>query len=162
MGCQTMKQSLGGDDVTMLEVFNPELPQVIDGKCYAKDTTPAVVDVITERVFVAPASYNDDGTLYAPERYKTITKPVIVEPRREVQFETPCPHLLTPSRTATLQRALKARGYYRGQVTAEMDFGTKTAIRKFQKERGTDSSYLTMQTAQLLGVIEYRRDELNG
>lgn len=144
----------------MLEVFDPELPQVIDGRCYAKDTTPAVIETQTERVLISPASYNADGTLYAPEQYRTISKQVIVKDRTELSFETPCPQLLTEERTSTLQRALKARGYYKGPITARMDFITKTAIRKFQKERGTDSSYLTMQTAQLLGVIEYHREDL--
>lgn len=144
----------------MLDVFDPDLPQVINGRCYAKDTTPAVIETQTERILVSPASYNADGTLYAPEQYRTISKQVIIEDRKELSFETPCPQLLTAERTATLQRALKARGYYYGSVTARMDYATKTAIRRFQKERGTDSSYLTMQTAQLLGVIEYHREDL--
>ncbi len=156
-----MGNSLGGADATMLDIFDPELPQVVNGRCYAKDTTPAVIETVTEEVFVAPASYNPDGSLYAPERYKTITNPVIIKDREELQFETPCPQLLTVERTSTLQRALKARGYFYGPVNGKMDFVTKTAIRKFQKERGTDSSYLTMHTAQILGVIEYHREDLD-
>ena len=53
----------------------------------------------------------------------------------------------------SLQRALKARGYFNGKLTAIMDHDTKGALRHYQAENGLDSAILSRQTAYELGLF---------
>jgi peptidoglycan hydrolase-like protein with peptidoglycan-binding domain len=58
----------------------------------------------------------------------------------------------------TLQRALKARGHYRGSVSGYIDTRTYSAIRKYQAPQGLDSSILSLAAARKLGLIAYDLD----
>lgn len=121
--------------------------------CYGQDATPAEIETVTEQVLVQPASVSLDGKVLYPAIYKTETRQEIVKERREQWFETPCDSELTPDFVASLQRALKARGLYRGPVNGEMTGRTRAAIRAYQKPQGLDSAILSKTTAQKLGLI---------
>lgn len=127
----------------------------VSGSCWEKDVTPAVVETTTEQIIVEPARYTDDGTLLSPTVYSTVTRPRIVQERREIWFETPCPFQLTPTFVASLQRALTVRGHYRGPINGMITPRTMTAIRAFQKPQGLDSSILSRDAAQKLGLISH-------
>ncbi len=135
-------------------------PDARPGACYGKDVTPAVVEVVTEQVLVEPAQFSDDGTIIKPATYQTSTHQAIVEPRKEFFFEVPCPDQFTPEFITSLQRALKARGLYRGRLSGVMDERTRRAIRKFQIPRGLNSDILTTTSALELGLLAYGRDAL--
>ena len=75
--------------------------------------------------------------------------------RRELWFETPCAPALTPEFVESLQRALKARGHFRGSVSGYIDLRTRSAIRKYQASQGLDSSILSLAAARKLGLIAY-------
>ncbi len=135
-------------------------PDARPGACYGKDVTPAVVEVVTEQELVEPARIAEDGAIIKPATYRTTTRQDIVEPRKEFFFEVPCAEVFTTEFITSLQRALKARGFYRGRVSGVMDERTRRAIRRFQIPKGLNSDILTTTTALELGLLEYGRDGL--
>jgi len=73
---------------------------------------------------------------------------------QDVEFETPCASVLTPSFIASLQRALLAREYYRGAITGKLDAPTRTAIELYQIDQNdVPTQQLTLQTTYTLGLI---------
>lgn len=133
-------------------------PNAAPGSCWGRDMTPAVVETVTEQVILQPAAIRSDGTVEAPPILRSETQQRIVRERREIWFETPCPNALTQEFTASVQRALAARGQYRGPETGQMDPRTRAAIRRFQSEQGLDSGVLSLAAARQLGLIAVRRE----
>ncbi|WP_417712988.1 peptidoglycan-binding domain-containing protein [Pseudophaeobacter arcticus] len=132
----------------------PEAPPgAPPGTCWHRNTSPAVIQTVTDQVLVTPAVVDATGQITQPAVFRTVTRQDIVQPRRDTWLETPCPEQLTPEFTASLQRALAVRGYYRGTTTGQMDRATRIAIRRYQKETGLDSSTLSLDTARQLGLI---------
>ena len=111
----------------------------------ARNVSPAVVETVTEQILVQPAEIMVDGSVTRPAVYKTETRQAIVRERVETWFETPCAAALTPEFVATLQRALKARGFYRGQISGRMDTRTRAAVRQYQAPQGLNSGILSLQ-----------------
>jgi hypothetical protein len=133
-------------------------PGAAPGTCWAQDTSPAVVETVTEQVLVSPAEVAQDGTVTRPASYRTETAQKIVQERRVTRFQVPCRSELTPEFNASVQRALKARGLYRGPITGQMDRRTRAAIRSFQKPQGFDSDILSVAGARQLGLVAVARD----
>jgi peptidoglycan hydrolase-like protein with peptidoglycan-binding domain len=66
---------------------------------------------------------------------------------------------MTPAFIASVQRALKARGYYRGPVTGALDTRTGRAIQRYQRDRGdVDSATLSLRSARDLGLVAVPRE----
>src|SRR5690606_34346221 len=59
------------------------------GTCWARHVSPATIETVTEQVRVPDAGGTAQGA-----RYRTVTHQRIVEERREIRFETPCPDAL--------------------------------------------------------------------
>jgi len=116
------------------------------GSCWVRDVSPAVIETVTDQVEVSPSVFRTD------------TVQVIVEERRELTFEVPCPVVLTPDFIRSMQRALIARGAFQGPVTGEMDAGTLLAIRRWQAARGVPSSVVSLETARMLGLVAVARE----
>ncbi|WP_281984053.1 peptidoglycan-binding domain-containing protein [Thalassorhabdomicrobium marinisediminis] len=139
-------------------------PPVVDarlGTCFARDTTPAVIETVTEQVMVQPASVRSDGTVEQPAAFRTVSRQRILRERREVEFETPCRGVMTPEFIASVQRALLARGYYRGAINGEIDARTSDAIKRFQTDQDdVPTGVLTLRSARTLGLIALPRDAL--
>lgn len=129
------------------------------GGCYGRDTTPAVIETVTEQVMVQPPSVSVDGKVQYPATYKTETRQKIIEARRDQWFETLCEAELTGDFIASLQRALAVRGHYDGPVTGQMTAKTRAAIRSYQKPQGLDSAVLSMAAARQLGLFQVERIE---
>ena len=121
--------------------------------------TPAVIETVTEQVVLQPAEVRDDGTVLEPAVYKTETRQAIVQERRVTWFETPCASAQTPDFVASVQRALKVRGLYRGPVTGTMDARTRAAVRAYQKPEGLDSGILSLAAARRLGLVAVERPD---
>lgn len=141
-----------------------ERPPVVDsaiGTCFARDTTPAIIETVTEQVMVQPAVVRTDGSVQSPAAFRTVTRQRILRERREVEFETPCNEIMTPQFVASVQRALVARGYYRGAITGVIDPRTIAAIERFQvAQNDVHTGVLTLQTARALGLVALPRDQL--
>jgi len=138
-------------------LFQPAPPGAPPGTCWGKTETPALIETVTEQVIVQPAETGADGAVVSPAVYRTETRQQIVRERRETWFETPCPEVLTPEFVASLQRALAARGLYRGAETGEMDRATRAAIRRYQAPDGVDSGILSLEAARRLGLVAMAR-----
>ncbi len=134
--------------------FRTEAPPGSDpNACYGRDVSPAVIETVTEQVMLQPAEVKTDGTVIYPAVYKTETTQRIVEERRELWFQTPCARDLTPDFVASLQRALAARGYYRGPASGDMDARTRAAVRAYQAPQGLDSGIVSSAAAKKLGLV---------
>ena len=139
-------------------------PPVVDpagAACLSRATTPAIIETVTEQVMVQPAVVDTDGTVRSPAVFRTVTRQQILRERREVEFEVPCPPLMTPEFIASVQRALKARGFYRGPTTGVLDPATSRAVQAYQVSIGdVDTGQLTLKAARSLGLVALPRDEL--
>ena len=141
-----------------------ETPITTDGagRCFAQETTPAVIETVTEQIIVQPAVLDSDGTVRSPAAFRTVTRQRILRERREVEFETLCPDALTPQFVASVQRALGARGFYRGEITGVLDTRTGRAIQTYQRQNGGhDLPVLDIETARGLGLVALSSAVLN-
>ncbi|QFT93507.1 Putative peptidoglycan binding domain protein [Roseovarius sp. THAF9] len=149
---------MSGADTKAVQRLDTPPPGAAPGTCWAQDTSPAVVETVTEQILVSPAEVADDGTVTRPASYRTETAQKIVQERRVTRFQVPCRAELTPEFNTSVQRALKARGLYRGPINGQLDRGTRAAIRRFQKPQGFDSDILSIAGARQLGLIAVARD----
>lgn len=143
--------ALGEPEVTRMTQVAP--PGAAPGTCWGKHVTPAIIETVTHQVLMQPAQVLVDGTVTQPAIYKTETLQQIVRERREIWFQTPCDDLMTPEFVASVQRALAARGLYRGAPSGEMDARTRAAVRRFQEPQGLDSGILSLAAARQLGLV---------
>lgn len=135
-------------------------PVAKPGECWDRDISPAIIETVTEQKIVTPEVRNDAGKVTTPATYSTTIRQKMVQERTEIWFRTPCPEVQTPEFIATLQRALKARGYYLLPLTGLLDAPTVEALRRFQAERGLDSPVLSLAAAQELGLISTALEDL--
>lgn len=139
----------------------PPPPGAEPGSCWGRDITPAVLETVTHQVQVDPATQDAAGKILSPATYRTETTQQIVQERAVVLFQTPCPDLIDTEFTASLQRALSARGLFEGGIDGYYDTRTQRAVRAFQMaEGGPNSGILSLQAAQMLGLVAYERDDL--
>ena len=124
-----------------------------DGTCWAHDVIPAVYETTTEQSLVTAERRDAAGNILSPASYKSVSRLRIVQDRRDIWFIGPCPDQVTAGFLATLQRALKARGYYKMPLTGLMDAGTTEALRRYQAANGLDSPLLSYAAAEHLGVL---------
>ena len=144
----------------LVRLDKPGPPQGPEGACWASDITPMVVETVTEQVVVSAEKIGPDGTVISPASYRTETHQKIVQEREEIWFRSPCPEEWTVDFVATLQRALKARGYYLLPVSGALDQPTQEAVHRFQIDRGLDSPQLSLAAAQELGIVAVDRGSL--
>jgi Putative peptidoglycan binding domain len=128
-------------------------PAAQEGACWSAEILPARIETVTAQVLDSPARTAADGTLLSPATFRTETRQKITAERRDVWLEVPCDAVLTPAFLATLQRALKARGYYEGVPTATLDDATRAAVRAWQRSLGLDTAVLSMAGARALGLV---------
>jgi hypothetical protein len=127
-------------------------PTTGKGICWADDVTPAIIETVTEQVLVRPETRGPDGAVITPAIFQSAALQRIVQDRRAVWFLTPCADVVTLEYVASLQRALKARGYYPYDITGQLDAATRRALRQFQEPLGLDSERLSLAAAQRLGI----------
>lgn len=156
--------AVGESEMIAVQATAPE--NTADGKCWGQDMTPALVETVTEQVLIRPAgpviAPSPDGaptykTVQSPAVFDTQTHQQIITPRADFWFEVPCPAQMDRAFVATLQRALKSRGLFRGVITGVMDQRTQKAVRWYQKQHGLDSTTLSLAAARQLGIIAYAR-----
>lgn len=139
-------------NIPLMHLPADKTPPEKDGVCWASDTTPAVIETITDHVLIRPERRDAVGNVTRPAEFETKTAQRLVQDREMVWFEAPCAAEMTVDFIASLQRALKARGRYLNDVTGIYDSATGEALRKLQAERGLDSPVLALETARELGL----------
>jgi hypothetical protein len=140
-------------DMGQIETFS-------DGRCFANDISPAVIETVTIQEIESPEVRNEAGQVIRPAAFRTVKRQQIVRERAGIRFETVCPQNYTVERVSTLQRALKARGFYNGPISGTLDPATGAAIQQFQRLGGPDTVLLSIDTARKLGVIAFDRAAL--
>ncbi|WP_323776150.1 peptidoglycan-binding domain-containing protein [Leisingera sp.] len=140
-----------GGDVSRAGRYAP--PGAPPGTCWSTHISPAVVETVTSQVLAQPAQTDSSGRVTRPAIFRTETRQQIVTPRRAHWIEIPCPAMMTPAFIRTIQRALTARGLYRGPVHGQMDMATRTAVQRYQAPLGLDSGTLTLTSARKLGLV---------
>lgn len=135
-------------------------PRGPDGACWAAEHMPAVYETVTEQTLVSPEVRDGQGNLLRPASYHSVSKLSQISAARDIWFRAPCPQDMTLSFIATLQRALKARGYYLAEVTGSLDAETAEALRRYQAEHGLDSAQLSLAAAKDLGLATTALNEL--
>ncbi len=124
-----------------------------EGACWAHDVIPAKFETVTDQTLVTPEVRDAGGNVTTPATYRTVSKAKMVQDRRDVWFQTPCPPDVTVDFVATLQRALLARGYYSLPLTGVMDAATTEAVRHYQADHGLDSAILSLGATKQLGLV---------
>jgi hypothetical protein len=156
MACQSapaIDLAKTSSEIAVLRLKAGEVPPPSPGKCWASDTSPAVIETITEQVQVRPERRDSAGNITQAAQFQTHTAQRMVSDRATVWFAAPCPSEITVGFVASLQRALKARGRFYAPVTGAWDDETLAALQKFQRERGLDSPVISLAAAQELGLI---------
>lgn len=156
MGCQSapsvgLAQKPG--QIAVLRLDEGESPPQEAGQCWASDTAPAVIETVTSQVQIRPEQRDAAGTITQAAQFQTRTKQRMVSDRETIWFMSPCPQTMTVAFVASLQRALKARGWYAAPVTGAWDDATLTALRTYQRSRGLDSAQISLAAAQDLGLV---------
>lgn len=136
-------------------------PQGNAGACFIQYTSPAVIETVTEQVLLQAEKRAVDvqtgqSVVISPAIYRTDTVQKIISPRRAAQIEIICQKDQSVGFTQTLQRALTARGHYRGAITGLMDQRTKNAVRRVQKSHGVNIADVTVELAESYGLIIHR------
>jgi hypothetical protein len=152
-GTQVTAPSRADLGIELMRLDKAGPPPGPEGACWASDTTPAVIETVTEQIVMTEEARDDAGRVIAPATFQTKTHQRMVQLREEVWFRAPCPSDMTVQFIASLQRAMKARGLFLGAVTGEMDAATREAVRRFQADRGLDSPTLSLAAAKELGLI---------
>ncbi len=136
-------------------------PWARPGECYNRITAPALIETITRNILVRPPRYDRDGTLKQPAAWRTETSQTILRERQSGWIRIPCRKDMVEDFTASLQRALRVRGLYRGPINGAYDTRTQRAVRRFQqKALGLDSTILSLDAARKLGLVAYDRATL--
>jgi hypothetical protein len=130
------------------------------GECWDTDVIPAVIETVTEQTRLTDEVRDPDGQLVTPASYRSVSRLRMIQDRAQVWFRVPCPEDETDEFWASVQRALKARGYFTQGLTGANDPKTAEAVRRFQSERGLDSPILSLAAAQELGLVAVPRDQL--
>ncbi|WP_298292374.1 peptidoglycan-binding domain-containing protein [uncultured Litoreibacter sp.] len=159
-GCQTT----GGPDVTRF--IKPSVIQPTDmtppssepGVCWGHEPGPEVTEIVSQTILVQEAVHDDAGKEISPAIYRKVRAPKTINDGTGRWFERVCDAQATPALIETLQRALAARGHYRGDVTGVLDGSTRRAVRAYQRVQGLDSDVLSLSAAQQLGLIEIELD----
>lgn len=131
-----------------------------EGRCFGRDITPAVIETVTAQVLDQPAVLAEDGSVVSPAVFRSEIRQEITRERQVVAFETICPPAYTVEFVQTLQRALKARGFYNGEINGLLDANTGRAIQSFQREDGPDSPLLWIATARELGIVALSPEQI--
>lgn len=132
-----------------------ERPTGPEHACWHESQRPALFETVTVQVIVTPEQRDAQGAVIRPATFRSDTQQRELRPRQTVWYRIPCRSDVDAeaSFTASLQRALKARGLYGGSVTGTMDDATETAVRRYQAANGLDSAVLSLAAAQALGLV---------
>ena len=134
---------------------------------------PAEYKTVTKRVLKTPATTR---TVTVPAEYRTIEVRKLVDPASErrvtipAEYETVikrekvgdsrlewrsilCETNTTPGVVASMQRALKSRGFDPGRVDGVLGSQTMEAVGRYQRSKGIAVGQLTIETLRSLAVL---------
>jgi len=155
----------------MLRLVLPLILSATLAACQASSPAPAVSRAEAAPLTNPPLSATE-GACWSTDRIPAVTRTVFVEvpgqtgrqpreqllrPAEDRLFAVPCPEQIDDHLVASLQRALSARGLYDGPAHGVWDAATSAAVRRYQAPQGLDSGILSLQAAQMLGLVVVSR-----
>jgi hypothetical protein len=134
-------------------------PKPRTDQCWHRMGRPALFETVTEQVLVTPEVRDATGAVITAAVFRTETRQSELRARQQVWFQIPCRADVASEAVfvASLQRALKARGLFGGEVTGAMDDATENAVMRYQAANGLESSVLSLAAAQALGLVAVPR-----
>lgn len=159
LGACTPPGASTGGKLSKFQIVQTAPVDAASGTCWGNRVSPAVIETVEREILVQPAQVSSDGRIQQPAIYRKESRQEIVQERREVWTQIVCVTAFTDDFVASLQRALAARGFYKGPASGLMDNRTRTAIRKLQSEDGFEEAVLTLATARKLGLIAVERTQ---
>ncbi len=155
--CQS-GQPAAMDMVQRGDTTQPQLAGTARAGCWATDTIPAQGEMVLDEVIITPARADAQGRLIEPAVTAWRERMIETGASEDRLFAVPCPDQMDDEFVAALQRALKVRGLFAGEVTGEMDTNTQNAIRAWQRPQGLDSNILSLEAARQLGLVALGRE----
>lgn len=146
------------DIVQRSDTVQPQLAGSAQSGCWATDAIPAQGDMVLDEVVITPARTDARGRVTEPAVTAWRERMAETDASEERLFSVPCPEQMDAEFIAALQRALKVRGLYAGDVSGEMDSDTRSAIRAWQRPLGLDSGILSLDAARQLGLVALGRE----
>ncbi|MDV7272196.1 peptidoglycan-binding domain-containing protein [Thioclava sp. A2] len=139
---------------TLAQELGDAPPAGAPGCYHSVEIRPAKFGTVKRAVEVREAVIDPaSGKVLEPALYEERDFSAVVDAGETLSFETMCVKELTPEFVATVQRALKARGLYRGTDSGVMDGATRSAVRAYQKPRGLDADVLSRRAAMEMGLV---------
>ena len=115
-----------------------------------KVTIPAEYQTVRVRKLVEPAK---ERTVQIPAEYETVVKREKITDSRLEWKSVLCETNTTPNVIASMQRALKMRGFNPGRIDGVLGRETLDAVASYQRSKGMASGQLTMETLKSLNVL---------
>lgn len=143
--------------VQRADTVQPRLAGTAQPGCWATDTIPAQGEMVLDEVVITPARTDERGRVVEPAVTAWRERMSETDVSEERLFAVPCPEQMDTDFIAALQRALKVRGLFVGEVNGEMDADTRAAIRAWQRPLGLDSGVLSLDAARQLGLVALGR-----
>lgn len=123
---------------------------VVDSPAHVEDVVvPAVYEKRKVRAEVSPARTE---TYTVPAVYHDVQKTRLVGKVDVVWREVICNRNARPQTVMAIQKALTAKGYYRGKIDGDLGPGTVSAMQKFQADQGLPQGQVSIEAVQMLGV----------
>jgi hypothetical protein len=123
--------------------------QVVDRQAqFIEEAIPAVTQKVKARQIVAPARTEE---VVIPATFRKVKRIVQTESPQAVWRPVLCETNGTPEHIRQVQRGLAAAGFYKGPIDGAFGAATDAAMEAFQRARGLDVGYLTMETFEALG-----------
>lgn len=143
--------------VQRADTRQPQLAGSAQAGCWATDAIPAQGEMVMDEVVITPPRLDARGRVVEPAVTAWRERMVETGMSEERLFAVPCPEEMDADFVAALQRALKVRGLFAGDVSGVMDDYTRAAIRALQRPLGLDSDVLSLDAARQLGLVAMGR-----
>ena len=153
IGCTTYPEKDAAEEPLVAQFLDAR-PTAPSDLCWDKITSKPVTKTVETQILVHPAKTAADGSVVQPAIYRASTEEKVVTTGVEKWFQTPCAADKVPDFTASLQRALKARGIYQGVITGKNDAATRNALQAYQTPRGLASATLSISAGRALGLVK--------
>lgn len=151
-------QSNAPDMAQRADTVHPRLAGTAQAGCWATDAIPAQGEMVLDEVVITPARTDARGRVTEPAVTAWRERMEETGASEERLFAVPCPDQMDSEFIAALQRALQVRGLYAGAISGEMDEGTRSAVRAWQRPLGLDSAILSLDAARQLGLVALGRE----
>ncbi len=138
-------------EIKIAEEYKTITRRVVDRPASTRSIAiPEKFKTVTVTKMTSPPS---ERRITIPEQYQTVSKTLKVSDGHMQWREILCDTNMTRGKVQEIQRALAAKGLYKGPIDGVVGHLTINAVKAFQRKAGLPvSQYVTVATAEALGV----------